>query len=549
MHKNKHSATVHEHAHKHPKKQKVAHAAKRHHKTGQALHLKPEHAIAYDGKQMFVQEIMTPAPPVNVLANTAPFNFVVENQAVGLVKNAIFRFQITMAGTDQRLMPIGYWFERIEWRERKHNQEIARYHDDVLHWSVMSLPPNMLKIWAVEGNFNCKTGKESNYVQRVGETRNYYLLQPHLWLNGFGLDMSRMRSDLEIRFYPRGDIRVDPTVGTAADAQLQEVRWIADSEMMTKLSESATLSMRMSSVNQQNFLDTQRWEDVGRVIAAGEEFSVDLEQFNHMSAFLAITIRTSNQNRDSLRFVPLGPRGTIDHVNVHNKSMLGDGTPIDERFMRDMVQTDLFPWDFAKYNAIYIIPFTKDLMGCWSGKINGYHRFRGDRERINMVTGQAPTETSYTMEMKTPPVAGAARLRYKGILSTPFDWTTVTYAQLTAIANEMQSLQDEGIEVVIEDTALVAANPLAAAFNSRVRLFRRGTYSTTANTGQPYPQTTHGCGVLDLQVNETGVTDVVYDNFVQGVEGFVAGTYNITVYSFFYRFVNEYTGFLESEDI
>ena len=75
------------------KKQKVA-ATHKKHRSGQTVHIKPAHAIAYDGKQQYVQEVMAPAAAVTALNNTSQFSFNVENDATGLIKDAVLRFQV-----------------------------------------------------------------------------------------------------------------------------------------------------------------------------------------------------------------------------------------------------------------------------------------------------------------------------------------------------------------------------------------------------------------------------------------------------------------------
>ena len=63
-------------------------------KTGQPIQLKPEQAIAIDGKKMYVSEVCTPAPALTCLSNTSQFSFIIENDAVGLINDCILRFQI-----------------------------------------------------------------------------------------------------------------------------------------------------------------------------------------------------------------------------------------------------------------------------------------------------------------------------------------------------------------------------------------------------------------------------------------------------------------------
>ena len=150
MRKTPASATVVENAvHK---RRKVTATHKRH-ESGQSLVLKPEHAVARDGKRMYVQEVMAPAAPANALNQTSQFSFIVENDAVSLVKDCVLRFSIEV-DDEAQLMPTPLWFDRIEWYDRHSGREIARYHGDVMLWLLMTLGQDALDLLAEPVNYD-----------------------------------------------------------------------------------------------------------------------------------------------------------------------------------------------------------------------------------------------------------------------------------------------------------------------------------------------------------------------------------------------------------
>lgn len=520
--------------------------------------VKPEHAVAVDGKKMYIQEIMTPAPSINALNNSAFFSFIVENDAAGLIKDVVLRFSVTLksvadggSGVNQKLMPVPLWFDRIEWFDRHTGREIARYHGDGMWFLLQTLPPATLEYLADPVNFDCKSGKESSCQLTVEETKNYYLPLPYTWLDDFELDLSLLRGDLEIKLYPKGDIRVDPTVGARTDFALNEIRWIGASEMFSQVSRLQFRKMKALSTLQHNYLDLQQYTDSGRVINAGSDYTIDLDQFHHESAYLWFTIRRDDQNVNALRYVSLGPRGTIDHENVHGRSLLGDGTPIDEKYCRKFLNTKLWPHGWVNYNPVYLIPFSNDEKGTLRGEIDGWHEFRGDRERLRIVTAAAPTDTFYTTTFSANIAATAfATFEYKGDYSATFNTGTATYDDLTAAANAIGTVIKEGIEFKIRRSSLLDAgtDPLDLAGTMLFYVYERGSYNSVTSQGQPY--LLNGVGDARLILNDnTALVNNVLGGSVQGVQGFVAGTYQIDVYSVYYRHIQQHNGRLEMEDL
>lgn len=508
--------------------------SKQNNKYNASIILKPRHAVAIDGKKLYIQEVMTPAPSTSALNLTSQFSFIVENDAVGLVEDAVLRFQVTLNNTANKLMPVPLWFDRIEWYDRHSGQEIARYHGDMMHWLCATMPRDILEVMADPCNFDAKTLRESDCTHQVGETRNYYLALPHVWLEGFDLDLSLLRGDLEIKFYPKGDWRQDATVGAVSDLVLNEIRWIAGSEMFTSRARSTFKTMKMSKAEQHNYIDIQQYTDSGRVLAAGTEYTIDLDQFHHESAMLMFTLRLSAENSDAFVYAELGPRGTIDHENVHGRSLLGDGTPIDETYCRRFIASRVFPHNFVKYNAVYIVPFTNDPLAVFRGEVDGWHQFRGDRERIRIVTGAAGTNCSYDITIDAVATAGTFAFSYKGARTAPLAFNATT-AVLKAAVDALPTVKADDFQVDFSTTFDAA---------TQVNL------TLTKRNGFPFER--KGGAILDMDIRATtGPTEVTYAQVVdtEGIPGFVAGTYRIDVYSVYYRQIQSYNGRLEMEDI
>lgn len=396
--------------------------------TGIRLTTKPEHVTFYSNKPMINQETMTPAPSVNALNQTAYFSFILENKTAGIIDEASLRFTIQFERSDglpygpgcsNAVQPVTQWFERIEWIDRMTGEEIARYHGDIMHFLMGTESQEDLK--AIEGmvNVDRHTGRANRRQFQSGEIVYFYYPLMHHWFDQAKLDLGALRSDIEIRFYPRGSIFVEDQGvlgGRGYRAQLNEIRMIQETSMYGGGQRLDMRQAKLSGAHRINYLDYQQYVDQGRFWVPNQEYTIDLDQFHNDAACLLLLLRKSGVQKDAsgallldaagnqvvidpykgkqlYKFESLGEQGTIDHENVHGRSLFGDGTPVDELYFRRRYPTELFNNEFALKNSVYVVPFSNDLQGMLNGEIDGFHRFRGERERLRVRTGPAPVES------------------------------------------------------------------------------------------------------------------------------------------------------------
>lgn len=474
-------------------------------KTGVSLKTKPGHTTFYSDKPMINQEIMTPAPPTSALDQTSYFSFILENKTGGVIKDWTLRFNIQFErkngnpygpGCNNAVQPVTQWFERIEWIDRMTGEEIARYHGDMLHMLFNTQSQEDLK--AVDDMVNiCRdTGRQTERQFRHNEIQYFYLPLLDHWFEDMNLDLGALKGDIEIRFYPRGTIFVEdqdslPNAG-AFKSNLLELRMIQGTCMYPNGMRVDLRRQKLTGGQRNNYLDYQQYIDYGRYFVPGQEYTIDLDQFHNDCAALVMLLRKSGVQKDAAgqltgevidpykgdqlyKFESLGEQGTIDHENVHGRSLFGDGTPVDELFFRRRYPTELFNNDFAKKNSIYIVPFSNNLQGMLNGEIDGFHRFRGERERLRIRTGPAPSVSRIRYLMSgedqtlsdSRPIAGDVRntlsLSFDGVQlafnsDIENDWSggavplpetpgTIVLADVVKEANSTQYLRKKNIQI------------------------------------------------------------------------------------------------------
>ena len=610
-------------------------------RTGVALKTKPEHTTFYSDKPMINQEIMTPAPSTSALEQTAYFSFILENKTGGVVKDWTLRFNIQFerrngdpygVGCQNAVQPVTQWFERIEWIDRMTGEEIARYHGDILHMLFNTQPQEDLKAVDDMVNICRETGRYTERQFAHNEIQYFYLPLIDHWFEDMDLDLGALKGDIEIRFYPRGSIFVDPVLNQASTygfkANLLELRMIQGTAMYSNGSRIDLRRQKLTGGQRQNYLDYQQYIDFGRYFVPGQEYTIDLDQFHNDCACLVMLLRKSGVQKDAAgvltgevidpyrgkqlyKFESLGEQGTIDHENVHGRSLFGDGTPVDELFFRRRYPTELFNNDFAKKNSIYIVPFSNNLQGMLNGEIDGFHRFRGERERLRLRTGAAPVPTVVRYQLTSEndqgsqggPGAGDSKntleINYKGVqLAYLSDLSlTVTDAGLPILpavagqvvlktlvdtANATKTLEGDNIQISqiraqLRDRLTGAERVISSNdANGGVLTDQSGAPDPLAMSGDEYiksiylfvsdldgqPEVQHGADLpklfrLKMTSRDSGTPAVEYTSdgttaektFIPGKRGFNAGVYDVPLYAIYYRTITEVGGKLMASDV
>lgn len=516
----------------------------------------PRHQICIaDGSYGVNTEIRAPAIGAGVLNGTAPFEFIVESQSVQLWKNAVLRFGITANTsdtTDPSYMPIQHWFDRIEYFHRADNREIQREHGDSMWIKLASQPRGVIEAWADMCNYDSKTMQPSlRKFHSTGGRTDFYLPLIGHFTEGLDLDLSMMKGDLLIRFHPKGEIRYqDPasagTLDTTNKPTLNEIQLIVGSEQMTEVSRIMHRASILKAPAQNTFLDVQRFTVAAQTFTASTAVNIDLEQLHHNVAFLAVMIRaadtnyssTINQTAGAIRYVSLGPRGTIDHEGTSGRSLLGMGTPLAGDYFRSVIGTQFFGWEYTKHNPVYLIPFSVRPKDALSGTINGFRSMVGDRERLRLTPDAAGTAAAFTITVDTAATGGSWALAYKGSSSPSVLYNDSTANMATAF-NQIPELWREGLQITT-----VAESGSAALGDGTV------TFTVTDLGGQPvdvqagdWTVITHGAA--EAEVVAAGIVTQTQDY----VPGFLTGSYQVDVYSFYHRHVTSINMGLHAEDV
>jgi hypothetical protein len=357
------------------------------HKSGKNIALKPEHAINYNDRHTI--RTLQASPPVNenVFTNGSTFKFILEENSMKTIKNMVWRFQITEQGTGGTVLaPTGNWFNRIEIYDRHTGNELARYYGDNLYWSASLLDQQDIKRLTPYLNL------DGSVTQLVSTSRYYYLPMVAFWSDNFDLDMSSLNHELEFRFHPKTGI----VSSGSADIILNDLSLVAEELQLNENSRMENKQFMTRHVKAHNYLTPQQYIKTGQTMNANTKYTFNLDTFHHKSAMLQFCIRVAdnNLNGDALDYQDLSD-GLIDLVSQSGESLYGNGSAVVADYCKDVIGSRQFNNDFYDTNNVYSIFFCEDVGSAFSGMIDGYYSFKGQKDQLEITTPATWTNGVY----------------------------------------------------------------------------------------------------------------------------------------------------------
>lgn len=520
--------------------------------TGKRINNKPVAIKAYQStriatKKRTITHVMTPSPNANALSNTSQIKYFLESQTVRTINHVTLRFQIrvnnaSLGGAKDRIniAATPLWFERIEILDRSTGVCIQTMYPDP-QWAIMNSGISAKnKQWgsmcSYDGDRYCSSFKS---VEANTPTYFYLPLVASVF-DGFHLDMHTIRGDIEFRLFPRGDIvnYIYNEYGfatTPTTVDLLEVAGIYDESYPDNISHNANIDFLARHVHSHTYLDFQQYQLPGQTLNAGTQYEFDLDQFKHLSSMLLLKITAggsgeSNANDQSIHYEGL-EGGEIDIVSVSGKSLLGGGRALKADYLKNIIIAGAWESEFFDTNNLYVIPFG-DFHSSLAGVMDGYHEFVGDKQRLQIHTPPAGVKTVITARV----YGGAATdgtfvIRYKNsVMQFPYNATNVE------IENRLRAMEDirgEKLFVVVTDS-----------FTTIGPEFTFSKYNNAGVYINPNDFT-----VISSMTEAGGNTvGVVMNNPLRGSAGWRNNVYNVTIYSAFFRTINQDSGRLTVKD-
>jgi hypothetical protein len=143
-------------------------------KGAKLVAMKAHQAVSHKHKQRHVTDVMAPAPNANSLNNSSQIKYFLQKDTCREIQTIILRFQIRMDTAVGTMVPVPYWFDRIEIYDRRKGLEIARYYADTLMLLLSSVTQEQSNAWSSLVNYDPDTYQTNGSAllqQTVGTTK------------------------------------------------------------------------------------------------------------------------------------------------------------------------------------------------------------------------------------------------------------------------------------------------------------------------------------------------------------------------------------------
>jgi hypothetical protein len=362
-----------------------------------------------------LQEFHSYANTINIPPNPAPssgsfatsnseIRFRVDTSSGVKYKSMVFRITLSETGGANNVVvvPSNYFFDRIQFfAAGGSGNEIQRIEgEDLVLRAGMLLPAHEKNAVLTNMGYTSSTYAPSALCTiAAGGSATFYLELTNSFIDALEYHNDAMNSPLEISLFTRTGGIISSGTGVLALDKID--LWIEHEEL--------------PAFDRQLHLDTFRRAPVmGRYIdvvsrrethalAAGQETTIDLQNVKGKVAALVVVVRAgSNPVATSgglTTYTNLGDDGQIDIITSSNQSILGRGSRIPIRLLRNSWFNKYAKGDISNVlTGVYVIPFC-DLERAFHGMADGYYYMDGSKNRVVLVPGAAFSPTTQTIDI------------------------------------------------------------------------------------------------------------------------------------------------------
>ena len=500
-----------------------------HKKAGKLITLPQHQSETYLYQKTLVCDVMQPPPNNNSLSGSQTMiKYYLQKYTLGKIDSAVLRFSITANTNSVLLAPVPFWFNRIEFYNRNTGTEISRIYNDMLMMFLNAVPDELTKQWATLCGYDGNTYKQSQNYQNANETRYYYLPLPVSLLDSMGVNLHNVDHDIEIRLFPESTSIIAGT-GTIT---LNEVAGIFEEEKSEhQVNTNASRKYMLQHVQSHNFIDTQQYMVTGVVMNSSTAYQFFLDQFNTVSGALALVIRPSgvtNVSNGNQKYMNLY-NGNIDILNTTGDSLYGNGTSVQADYLKNIIVGKHWSNRYFQDTSVYVIPFG-DLDKQLSGAIDGHHHFKGNKERLQITTPPVGTPETQVFTFSLAATGGTFQITYKNETTDDlaFDATTIVIA---AAINRLSTVISDDITVSVNQSPVSLTLTITQSITRQAIKLK--------NTFSMFSKITNAAG------NMFPVTKTV----TSAVNGWINGTYDVSIYNLYFRTAFIVNGHLVTEDV
>ena len=351
-----------------------------------------------------------------------------------------------------------------------------------------------------------------------------------------GLDLNMVSDEIEIRMHVADGVIVENP--STAQPKLLEIATIFEVNQMSSPDEvAAKEQFHNRYVSVHHFLNSQEYIRTGVVMEPSKAYTVDLDQFNHDSACLLLSIKPTGATniRDGRQQYMNIDKGSVDVVREGGTNLFGNGAAVSVEYLKQVIAPKYAGSDY--WYRVDMVPIMFGNFGAAiHGAIDGYHRFDGSKKRLIINTPPPQTFGVVQVTQSAVVLQGTFKFVYKGEKTNPIAYNATANTINTAL-NNLQSVKDDNIKLSIDGPLVISPS------------FNLVTYSSNL-IGSPGNQSVEIPALVYIEAGDStfinSSSSVIVTHPVIGFPS--SSTYDITVTSLYFKSIHQDGTRLHVED-
>lgn len=344
--------------------------------------------------------------PSNLFRNSgAKFSATLEQKAFYKLENMCMKVNLQITGgaatTAYNLAIPTYWFNRHEYRAMNGSKHLNIVYNDNLHLALATVDPIHLEAYA---RLMGMTVTDNVFTQGPAFTTdgsgnaNVEVFIPILgsWVDSGDLFWKSIDGDMVIDFHPNANIR--GVQGDTYQVDCTGLEFVIQTEALTDEDVRTQTKFHDSVASETSFLDVTPVNFYNQTVTASSTLKLELDALNGEFAFLAVYIRDLNADASSnprTALNSIGPLGRIDILDPGSKSIIGSGTGISERYLKNFIVPRHFKNRLLENTDVLIVPFGGNCANAYSGVKDGCLHLDGSRYYLSLTPDSSFTTASY----------------------------------------------------------------------------------------------------------------------------------------------------------
>jgi hypothetical protein len=349
--------------------------------------------------------------PLNLFRNSgAKFSATLEKQSFYKLESLNIKINLRITGgvanTNVTLTMPTYWFDRHEYRASNGSRHLNIVYADSLHFALTTLEPKDLARYVNAMGSTVVQGALGSVVIGTGPVvalngsgeASLEVFIPIIggWIDNGDIYWKNTDGDLVFDFHPRSDIRTE--LGATYNVDCSDMTFVVQTEDLNESDVLVQEKFHNSVASEIQFLDAIPINYFSETINAGQKKNFKLDTLNGEFSFLVCYIRNTaptNANIHDTNIVNIGDTARIDIVKSSGQSILGDGSAIPYKYLKNYILTSHFPNQILDNMNVIVVPFGGSCSSAFNGYIDGCMHFDNSNVELSITPDSSFTSGVY----------------------------------------------------------------------------------------------------------------------------------------------------------